>query len=169
MDINQRIVIFDTLLPFLLEYKKNRTEDLWGTLVTRCHYYLCSCCDWLYNIIAAVSFFFPLLHRKCTEIHSYLILSCENYVYFYPPYSMESIIRLGCLTLLDAGFLRYVLYRVGGTLYWNRFCIVIRGWYSQNDRFVQNWHQGLLWYHIRSEKSSAVYIVEQLILQTIYV
>ena len=97
------------LILYYLFYwnKKKRTEDLWGTLVTRCHYYLCSCCDWLYNIIAAVSFFFPLLHRKCTEIHSYLILSGENYVYFYPPYSMESIIRLGCLTLLDAGFLRY--------------------------------------------------------------
>ena len=62
--------------------EKKRTEDLWGTLVTRCHYCDCSCCDWLYNIIAAVSFFFPLLHRKCTEIHFYLIFSGENYDYF---------------------------------------------------------------------------------------
>ena len=39
-----------------------------------------------------------------------------------------------------------------GTLYWNWFCIVIWGCYCQNDRFVQNWIQGLLWYHIISDK-----------------
>ena len=40
---------------------------------------------------------------------------------------------------------------VQGTLYWILISIVIWGCYSQNDRFVQNCNQGLLWYHIRSE------------------
>ena len=52
------------------------------------------------------------------------------------------------------------------TLYWNRFCIVIWGSYSQNDRFVQYWIQGLLWYHIRSEKLPKATFVTKKLLET---
>ena len=52
------------------------------------------------------------------------------------------------------------------TLYWNRFCIVIWGCYSQNDRFVQNWIQGLLWYHIRSGKLPKATFVTKKLLET---
>ena len=56
--------------------------------------------------------------------------------------------------------------RKRGTLYWNRFCIVIWGCYSQNNRFVQNWIQGLLWHHIRSEKLPKATFVTKKLLET---
>ena len=50
------------------------------------------------------------------------------------------------------------------TLYWILISIVIWGCYSQNDRFVQNWIQGLLWYHIRSEKlPKATFVTKKLL------
>ena len=54
----------------------------------------------------------------------------------------------------------------GPTLYWNRFCIAIWGCFSQNDRLVQNWIQGLLWYHIRSGKLPKAIFVTKKLLET---
>ena len=55
---------------------------------------------------------------------------------------------------------------LGGTLYWNWFCIVIWGCFSQNDKFVQNWIQGHLWYHIRSGKLPKAIFVTKKLLET---
>ena len=52
------------------------------------------------------------------------------------------------------------------TLYWNWFCIVIWGCFSQNDRFVQNWFQRHLWYHIRSGKLPRAIFVTKKLLET---
>ena len=51
------------------------------------------------------------------------------------------------------------------TLYWILISIVIWGCYSQNDRFVQNCNQGLLWYHIRSEISPIATFVTKILVE----
>ena len=47
----------------------------------------------------------------------------------------------------------------GGTLYCNWFCFVIWGCFSQNDRFVQNWIQGLLGIILGQETSQKLHLL----------
>ena len=71
---------------------------------------------------------------------------------FLPAAWAPFLVQLGSLRKLCLHFLVFDHVPTPPTLYWNWFCIVIWGCFSQNDRLVQNWIQGLLWYHIRSGK-----------------
>ena len=101
----------------------------------------------------------------CKNFSTFPIMSmhrmCNNYIAIYK-YTVYSVANLD----LQATYFDFIFYPPPPTLYWNWFCIVIWGCFSQNDRFVQNWIQGLLWYHIRSGKLPKAIFVTKKFLET---